>query len=204
MTTLKQYRLALQVFQSARLRRDYADLAEIPQYGEVGEFFFEEMYGPRDFTDRDTGARRLQHFLHILPGVHLPDIEAILELLDMTNRLDAHLAELMMRREVGLDFDELTYEQCYRAADNYDDRLRQLQLIDSCTHTVFRLSRSHLLGIALHRSRLVARLTGFEAAYNFLVKGYDAVRQADDVTLFAETVYRRELARLNRIYGRDP
>ncbi|MEI8166619.1 MAG: hypothetical protein WCG26_09570, partial [Chloroflexales bacterium] len=80
-TTFKQHRLALQIFQSNRLRRDYHDLAAIPQYDAVGEFFFTEMYGPRDFSDRDEDARRIHHFIQILPGVHLNDVQQVLSLL---------------------------------------------------------------------------------------------------------------------------
>lgn len=202
MTTLRQYRLALQIFQSNRLRRDFGDLAEIPQYEPVGEFFFNEMYGPRDFSDRDEGARRLQHIIQMLPGVHLHDIEQVLDLLDLTNRLDEGLARQMLAAGTGTDFDEPTYERAYREADNYDARLKQLNLVNVCTYTVFRLSRSQLLGMGLHRSKLLARLAGIEAAHTFLVKGYDAVRGVSDITLFAETVHTRELARLNRIYER--
>ena len=46
MKTFMQYRIALQVFQSHRLRRDYRDLSAIPMYEPVGEFFFTELYGP--------------------------------------------------------------------------------------------------------------------------------------------------------------
>lgn len=202
MSTLKQYRLALQIFQSNRLRRDYNDLAQIPQYEPVGEFFFTEMYGPRDFSDRDAGARRIQHFLHMLPGVKLRDVEQVLDLLDLTNRLDDHLAKLMLHEQTGLDFDEPTYEHCYRQADNYDARRHQLDLVKASTYTVFRLSRSQLLGVGLHRSHLLARLAGIEAAHSFLVKGYDALRGVDDISLFADTIHVRELARLSRIFER--
>lgn len=203
MTTLRQYRLALQIFQANRLRRDYSDLAAIAEYEPVGEFFFDEMYGARDFSARDAEARRIQHVVHMLPGVHMRDVEQVLELLDLTNRLDEHLARLMLAQGTGLDFDEPAYEAGYREADNYDERLRQLNLINSSTYTVFQLSRSQLLGIGLHRSRLLARLAGIEAAHTFLLKGYDALRGVTDITLFAETVHTRELARLDRIYGRS-
>ncbi|MFV9503899.1 MAG: FFLEELY motif protein [Oscillochloridaceae bacterium umkhey_bin13] len=200
MTSFKQYRLALQVFQSARLRRDYADLALIPQYTPVGDFFFDEMYGPRDFSDRNSEARRIQHLLHVLPGVRIRDLEEVLELLDLTNQLDDQLARMLQLDAVGLDFDEPTYERYYRQADNYEARLLQLNLVRSCTYTVFRISRSQLLGMALHRSGLFARLVGIEAAHDFLVKGYDALCGVSDVTRFAETVHIREFDRLNRIF----
>lgn len=203
MSTLKQYRIALQIFQSNRLRRDYNDLAEIPQYEPVGEFFFTELYGPRDFSKRDAEARRLQHLLHILPGVHLRDVEQILALLEITNRLDDELARLMIERGVPTNFDEPTYDRLYREADNYDARFEQLGLIRGCLYDVFRLSRSHLLGVALHRSGLIARLAGFEVGHDFLLKGYDALQGVSSIELFAETIYSRELERLRRIYARD-
>lgn len=200
MISFKQYRVALQVFQSARLRRDYADLAAIPQYRPVGDFFFDEMYGPHDFSDRDSEARRVQQLLHMLPGVHLRDLEEVLDLLDLTNRLDDDLAQRLQQHAVGLQFDEVIYDQHYRAADNYEARLSQLNLVRSCTYTVFRISRSQILGMALHRSGLFARLAGIEAAHGFLVTGYDALHRVTDVTQFAETVHSRELVRLNRIF----
>jgi hypothetical protein len=200
MNTLKQYRLALQIFQSNRLRRDYSDLAAIPQYEPVGEFFFIEMYGPRDFSDRNAGARKIQSFLHILPGVKLRDIEEVLDLLEITVQLDDEMAQLMLDRDTGVDFDEATYEQIYREADNYDERFHQLELIRKSLYNVFQLSRSQLLGMALHRSRLFARLAGIEAVHGFLMKGYDAVHGVSNIDRFAHTVYDRELARLNRIY----
>ncbi len=203
MTTLKQYRIALQIFQANRLRRDYRDLAEIPQYEPVGEFFFNEIYGPRDFTERDRGARRLHQFIHALPGVRLRDVEQVLELLELTTTLDDGLALLMLEHRVGTDFDEATYEHYYFVADNYDARLRQLDLVHDSLYNVFRLSRSQLLGVGLHRSRLLARLVGMEAAHEFLVKGYDALQGVSSIDHFAVTVHDRELARLNRIYGRS-
>lgn len=203
MTTLKQYRIALQIFQANRLRRDYRDLAAIPQYEPVGEFFFNEIYGPRDFTERDRGARRLHQLLHALPGVRLRDVEQVLELLELTTTLDDGLALLMLEHKIGTDFDEATYEHYYFVADNYDERLRQLDLVRDSLYNVFRLSRSQLLGIGLHRSRLLARLVGMEAAHEFLVQGYDALQGVSSIDHFAVTVYDRELARLNRIYGRS-
>src|SRR5215204_2080434 len=53
------YKLILQIFQSQRLRRDHADLADEPQYRQIAEFFFEEMYGPHDFSSRDEHAYQL-------------------------------------------------------------------------------------------------------------------------------------------------
>ncbi|WP_298819274.1 FFLEELY motif protein [Chloroflexus sp.] len=202
MNTLRQYRIALQIFQSNRLRRDYQDLSEIPEYEPLGEFFFNEMYGPRDFSQRDQEGRRLQHFLGMLPGVHLRDLEEVLELLDLTYQLDDDLARLMQAAQVGTDFDETTYEHFYRLADRYDERLRQLTLIRSSLYNVFRLSRSSMLGMALRRSHFIARLAGIGHVHTFLRRGYEALQHLAAIDHFAETIYQRELDRLNRIYQR--
>jgi hypothetical protein len=203
MPTFQQYRIALQIFQSSRLRRDYQDLSAIPMYEPVGEFFFTELYGPRDFSQRDNDARRLQHFLHMVPGVHLRDVEELLELISTTADLDDGLTRLIIERGAPLAFDEPLYERLYREADNYDARLRQLELIDSTLAIVFRHSRSHLIGIALESSGLIARLAGFESGHTFLLKGFRALRNVTSIDHFATTIYNRELARLNRIYGRE-
>jgi len=202
MKIFMQYRIALQVFQSHRLRRDYRDLSAIPMYEPVGEFFFTELYGPRDFSQRDNDARRLQHFLHIVPGVHLQDIEELLDLISTTAELDDELTQLLIDRGVPPTFDESIYEQIYREADNYDERYRQLELIDISLENVFRLSRSHLLGIGLERSGMIARLAGFESGHTFLLNGYRALRNITSIDHFATTIYNRELERLNRIFDR--
>ncbi|NTW03777.1 MAG: hypothetical protein HGA19_21305 [Oscillochloris sp.] len=203
METFSQYRIALQVFQSNRLRRDYSDLASIPMYEPVGEFFFNELYGPRDFSQRDNDARRLQHFLHIVPGVHLRDIEEILELISITADLDDDMTRLMIEQKTPITFDEPLYNYLYRLANNYTDRHRQLELIGNCLLNVFRLSRSHLLGMALERSGLLARLAGFEAGHSFLLKGYLALRNVTEIDLFATTIYNRERERLDQIYEKQ-
>jgi hypothetical protein len=172
-------------------------------YEPVGEFFFTELYGPHDFSQRDNDARRLQHFLHLVPGVHLRDVEELLELISTTAELDDALTRLIMGRGAPLTFDEPLYERLYREADNYDTRRRQLELINSTLAIVFRHSRSYLLGIALERSGLIARLAGFESGHTFLLKGYQALRNVTTIDHFATTIYNRELARLNRIFGRE-
>ncbi|NNJ11314.1 hypothetical protein EKD04_013310 [Chloroflexales bacterium ZM16-3] len=201
METFRKYRIALQVFQSNRLRRDYSDLASIPMYDPVAEFFFEELYGPRDFSQRDDDARRLQHFLHIVPGVHLHDVEELLDLISITAHLDDGLTLRVIDAGAPLTFDEPLYERLYREADNYDERLRQLELIRNCLLNVFRLSRSHLLGMGLESSGLIARLAGFEAGHTFLLKGYRALRNVTEIDHFATTIYNRELERLDRIFA---
>src|SRR5690348_10402985 len=103
MASQQEYKAVLQSFQSTRLRRDHADLAAEPQYHDIGEFFFEEMYGARDFSARDEQARRLHQFVHLAPGLAVGDVQQVLELLELTNRLDDAVAHWLMQLDAPLD-----------------------------------------------------------------------------------------------------
>ncbi|GAB4193042.1 MAG: hypothetical protein OHK0022_07570 [Roseiflexaceae bacterium] len=201
--SLNDYMVALQALQSRRLRRDHGDLAAEPQYKEIGRFFFEEMYGPRDFSARDNQAHRLQQFVHLAPGLAMRDVQQVLQLLELTNKLDHSVASALQQMGAPLDFDEPLYEQAYRLADNYDDRVLQLELVRESLYNVWRLIRRPLLGHALNNTQSLAHMVGMSDIHRFLRMGYQAMQTVKDVHRFVETIDLRERRRLDRIYGRE-
>jgi len=200
MPSQPDYKLALQVFQARRLRRDHADLAAEAQYGELGEFVFEDLYGPHDFSARDDQARRLHHFIHLIPGMGLSDVEQVFELLALTNKLDDAVAAWLIVLDAPLDFDEAIYERAYRLADNYNDRVRQLELARTSLYNVYKLAQKPLLGAALKRTEGLAQAVGMLDIHRFLRLGYQAIQPVRDIHRFVETVMLRERDRLDRIY----
>jgi hypothetical protein len=200
MPSQHDFKLALQVFQSNRLRRDHADLAAVEQYREIGEFFFEQLYGPHDFSARDSQAHRLHQFVHLVPGVALGDVQKVLQLLDLTNRLDEAVAMCLVELDAPLAFDEPTYEHAYRLADNYADRVRQLDLVRDTLYNVYRMTRRPLIGVALQRTQGLAHAVGMADIHRFLRVGYMAIKPVRDIHRFVETVIVREQDRLDRIY----
>jgi hypothetical protein len=200
MASQQDYKGVLQSFQSNRLRRDHADLAEEPQYHDIGEFFFEEMYGPRDFSARDEQARRLNQFIHLAPGLAVGDVQQVLELLELTNWLDDSVAHWLMELDAPLEFDEELYERAYRLADNYDDRVRQLDLVRESLYNVYRMARRPLIGMVLKRTQGLAHTVGMADIHRFLRVGYNAIQPVRDIHRFVETVGVRERDRLERIY----
>ena len=200
MPSRQDYIVALQSFQSARLRRDHADLAAEPQYKEIANFFFEEMYGPGDFSSRDKQARRLHQFVHLAPGLAISDVEQVLQLLELTNRLDAGVAAWLIALDAPLDFDEATYERAYRLADNYAERVLQLDLVRGALYKVHRLAHKPLLGLALRRTQAIAHTVGMADLHRFLRLGFEAIQPVHDIHRFVETICVRERNRLDRIY----
>lgn len=202
MPALHDYLLALQSFQSERLRRDHADLAAEPEYQTLATFFFDEMYGPSDFSARDQQARRLHQFVHLAPGLAIRDVEQVLQLLELTNTLDLAVAARLITLDAPLDFDEAFYERAYRLADAYDQRLQQLDLVRQSLYNVYRLAHKPLLGIALRRTQAMAHAVGMADIHRFLYKGYQAIQPVHDIYRFIETIDLRERDRLDRIYER--
>ncbi len=198
--TIAEYRAALQSFQSARLRRDHADLAADPQYAQIAEFFFEEIYGARDFSRRDGQAQRLSQFVGLAPGVMVRDIEQVLDLLELTNQLDDDLAHALLDRRAGLDFDEAAYERAYREADALDARARQIELVRGALYNVYQLSRRPFFDLAIGRAGPIAELAGMGDIYRFLRAGYLGIKPVKDIHRFVETICVREQLRLERIY----
>jgi hypothetical protein len=200
MPSQHDYKFALQVFQSHRLRRDHADLADEEQYRALGEFVFEELYGPHDFSARDDQARRLHQFIHLIPGLGLRDIEQVFELLEISNKLDESVATWMVALDAPIDFDEPLYERAYRLADNYDERVKQLDLVRAVLYNVRQLARKPLLGTTLRHTQSLAHAAGMSDIHHFLHLGYQAIQPVRDIYRFVETVSLREQDRLDRIY----
>jgi hypothetical protein len=200
MPSQHDYKFALQVFQSRRLRRDHADLAAEEQYRALGEFVFEELYGPHDFGARDDQARRLHQFIHLIPGVGLRDIQQVFELLEISNKLDESVAAWLVALDAPIDFDEPLYERAYRLADNYDERVKQLGLVRAVLYNVRQLARKPLLGTALRHTQSLANAAGMSDIHRFLRLGYEAIQPVSDIHRFVETVSLREQDRLDRIY----
>jgi len=196
-----EYKLALQTFQSQRLHRDLADLAAESQYQQIARFFFEEMYGPRDFSARDEQAQWAHKFVHRTPGVTIHDLEPVLELLELTNKLDDEIANRLIELGAPLDFDEALYEHAYRLADNYTARVTQIDLAIVALGNVHRLGRKRLLGVALQSTHALAHAVGMGDIHRFLRLGYQAIQPVHDITRFLNTIETREKARLDRIYA---
>jgi hypothetical protein len=194
------YKLSLQSFQSQRLRRDHADIADEPQYRQIANFFFQEMYGPNDFSSRDEQAHRLQQFVHLVPGLAARDVLDVLELLDLTNHLDDAVAARLSALAAPLDFDEHIYERVYQLCDNYADRVRQIELSRNALYSVHRMALTPLIGAVLQRTQGLAQAVGMTDMHRFLHLGYHAILSVRDIHRFVETILLREQDRLDRIY----
>ena len=190
--TLKR---SLQTFQSARLNRTYADLRSDPEYAKIGRFFFEKLYAPEDFTFRDTSIKKLHKLLEgkVYAGM-VSAVSKVIELHELSDRLDNRMVEQMIVLDVGADMDMDQYQEVYRSLENYDERLHQIALGREVTLRFHRLSRKWAVAISLNTVRTVAHLIGMGKIIDFVYEGYAGFRAIKNIDYFVETVDTRERA----------
>jgi hypothetical protein len=194
-------RLHLREWQAARLARTHADLLASERYGQGASFFLSDLYGPKDFSERDDEIERiLPMMIAVLPaaGVRTVEVDALSE------DLDAAVAQAL--REAGRieTIDETAYAQAYRACGHRQERERQIQLIGDTGRTLARLTRMPFVALALRLMHGPAHLAGLGELHAFLQRGFDAFLSMGEPEEFLETIRLRETAVMERLFAGDP
>jgi hypothetical protein len=191
-------RRAVKRHQSARLRRTYADLLKEPRYRAAAEFFLDDLYGEKDFEQRDREALRVVPKLaRLLPDRAVETMALAVELDELSEELDSRVAA-----NVTLPFDDEGYARAYRLAGTRAERERQIAMVDSIGRALDRLARMPLLSGMLHVMRAPAEAAGLEHLHQFLVRGFDSFKSMRGAGEFLKIVRERETALMNEMF--DP
>ena len=196
---------ALQEYQARRLRETYADVVRDPQYTRLGAFFFDEIYGPQDFSFRNESIRTLhQHLKGLLRGDIIDGMARVIDLHDLTDRLDEHMVRELTALDARPPLAPAVYTTAYRRCGNYEERLKQIDLMLEAIRTIHRISRMRLIGLSLKAVHGAAHLAGYGAIMDFLTNGYEAFHKVRDIGFFAGTVEAREKRINDELFGRAP
>lgn len=197
--------LALAHWQAARLRRTYADLAAAPRYEAAARFFFDDLYGPHDFAQRDADVERVYPVMaKLLPARALSTVASAMEVNALTQELDRALVRVL--REDGTVDAGLTvarYTQAYRRCDNRDARERQIQLINHVGRELDALVNLPFIYTTLKLLRGPSRLAGLRELQDFLERGFAAFRAMGGAEEFLATLHEREMQILQRLFAGD-
>ena len=198
---LRRWSAALKRWQSARLSVTHADLLAEPRHRDAARFFLDDLYGAKDFSQRDA---ELGHVIPILvrtlPQSALATLADAVELDALSERLDEAMAA-RLRRDDETGIDEATYAQAYRGCAPQADREHQLDLVMSIGRSLDRLVRMPLLGGLLSAMAGPARLAGVPTMHEFLVRGFRAFRGIGGASDFLARIDRRERVILHALYG---
>jgi hypothetical protein len=196
----------LRRWQAQRLARTYADLAADKRYAPATAFFLSDIYGERDFAERDRAVERAYPVIRkTLPKASLVPLERAMELHDLSVKLDGRLcAALVDELGVRERITEAAYAEGYRRCDNRAQRLRQIELIVAVGTDLDKVVAKPLVGRMLALSRRPARAAGFGELQEFLQRGFEAFRRMGGAAEFLKTIDTRERAILERLFAGHP
>lgn len=204
---VRERREALRAWQAERLVHTHRDLLESPRYRESTRFFLDELYGAKDFSQRDSElARVIPTLTRFLPSAALETIADAVELDALSERLDLATARAIAAdvQARGRPIDDAIYARAYRGAGARTDRERQIELIDHIGRALDRLVRHPMIGTLLKAMDGPARVAGLSAMHAFLTSGFQAFRAMKGADEFLAIVGRRETELMQRLYAGDP
>ena len=193
--SFQNLKTALQAFQSERLEKTYADFQKDPQYQPFCEFFFERVYGPRDFSFRNTSIRTLHANLgNVLHKGVVSAVGRVIHLHELSDHLDNQMTHKLLANGISPDtLDFASYAAAYRKLDNDKDRMEQIQLGVRCIRDFYRLSQMWIVGISLKTVSAAAKVLGMGRIMDFVAQGYKAFKTIRDMESLARMVEHREM-----------
>ena len=152
---LSPIRRVLADWQSKRLAEPYADFHRQPRYRLAVEFFLNDLYGPRDFGQRDADVERVYPVMaRVLSGHALDSITQALELHALSQELDAAMVEILARDLAVTDhIDAGIYAEAFRRCGERSSRLRQIELIEQVGRTLDEVVHNPLIYGTVLRAR---------------------------------------------------
>lgn len=189
--------IALKLYQQRRFLHTYADLLQHPRYGAVSHFFLEELYSPKDFTQRDEQfARVVPGMVRLFPIDVVETVAALAQLHALSETLDSAMGSKLER----LPIDKKEYVHAWQATGRHRDRELQVDLTLDVAHRLDRLTTRTLLRNSLRLMRAPARAAGLSQLQQFLESGFDIFREMKGAGEFIEIVRSREHALASALF----
>ena len=163
--------------QARRFQGTYAILLDSLDFGEPSRFFLEELYGVRDFSERDAQFSRIAKSIStIFPASVVNTAVDIAELHALTERLDHQVAT----QWISLEASTTTYTgyiRAWRQVGQRDLRNKQLEVVLSLGGQLAQLTRKPGLATLLRMMRRPAAGAGLSSLQYLLERGFTTFGQ---------------------------
>ncbi|MBG6079667.1 hypothetical protein IWX58_001354 [Rubrivivax gelatinosus] len=191
---------AIKDYQHRRFSHTYADLLAQPRYAQSSRFFLDELYGPQDFTDRDSQfARVVPGLVRIFPHELVGTVQALSELHALSEAMDSAMGAQLKSARV----DARVYTGAWQAVGQPRVRARQIELMVMVGSALDRYTRNPLLRHSLRLMRTPARAAGLSALQHFLETGFDTFRAMKGADDFLQTIAGRERELAAQLFAID-
>ena len=191
---------ALQHWQCQRLLATHDDLAQQARYREAMGFFVEELYGPKDFSQRDADMIRvIPKLARVLPTKAMRALDDALALNALSFELDMAMVQSLGDNPLDRD----SYAIAYRHVGRQNDRARQIEIIDDLGHQLADVVKIRGIGMMISLARRPAKLAGLLSLHEFLERGYQAFKALGDVKSFIDPVVARERSLMLQLFDNN-
>lgn len=191
---------AVKHFQHRRFAKTYSELLNSDRYEPAARFFLDELYGPRNFVERDAQfAKVVPTVVRLFPKTLVDTVAALAELHALSERLDTALGLALP----GPHIDAATYALAWQTSSHVAERELQIALTVELGLSLDRLTRKPLLRKSLRMMRAPAIAAGLGELQTLLERGFEsfgAMRGAQD---FLGIVGRSERSLANQLFAGD-
>jgi hypothetical protein len=189
---------ALQTWQTKRLLITHDDLWHSKRFKPAMQFFVDEIYGPKDFSQRDIElARVVPKMAKLLPNKALISLQAALRLNCLSLEMDIALVNLLDGEAVNCE----SYFDAYRQSDNRAKREEQIQLLENLGLDLAEVVKISGISAILMLCRKPAKLAGVKNLHEFLEKGFKSFKKLGEVHDFIDPIVHRERELLQALYA---
>ncbi len=194
----------LRVWQTRRLQHTYADLAAQPRYAPAIAFFLSDIYGTRDFSQRDHDILRMYTILkRFLPPIMLQFLSMSVELSQLSLELDHALLKVLLEDLGATEITPTLYAEAYYRCNNYAVREHQIDLIREIGQRIDRSVRMPLTATTIKLARRPAKAAGWSELQDFVERGFAAFKHMRRAKKFLHTIETREKRILKRIFEKN-
>jgi len=199
--------LSIKQFQAQRFAGCYADLLSNPLYAPSARFFLDELYGARDYQERDLQFARIAGAVErSFPDAVLATVLALVQLHRQTEELDYAMAQ--QKCNATCDSQMARYIAAWREVGQRPLRQWQLSTVLEVGQSLGKLTRKRGLRLMLRLMRQPAELAGLGALQGFLESGFDhfatMARTPGAVEAFLDTIRKREARWIDLLFDAEP
>lgn len=184
-TLFDQAKIEIMQAQTRRFKESYGSYFAQEDSAELVNFFFEKIYN-LDSQGQiiQTAINTFNKIKSKLPAEIRQSIQDVIDLNDLTHRMDAGMAQVLLDR--GWTGGQISLEELiavYKQYNHRAERVKQLEVMLKTLEFSHQLAHSPLGKVLLGPARMAARIFRVLPLFEFLEEGYLATRKVS-VELF--------------------
>ena len=180
---------AVKAYQQRRFAHSHSDFFASSRYGPASRFFLSEVYGPGDFSTRDTQfSRVVPALVRLFPQEIVNTVQALAQLHALSESLDTGMGLILNTTS----FASADYARAWQTLGRAVERETQIGLTVHLGESLDRLTRKPLLRHSLRMMRGPAKVAGLEHLQALLEAGFDAFQSMNGARDFLGAVAKQE------------